>query len=152
MSGKCGKRIGVFMGPRWILLVAAISGFIGVSIGAFGAHGLPAQLKKAGFEQSSITKKLDQCEIGVRYQLVHAVAILAIGLSAASQNRRLLRAACGMFLAGTIFFSGGLYSLAFADFLGHWSIVPAGGLMFLLGWGFLAAASTTSNPTTSTMQ
>ena len=129
------------MGPRWILLVAAISGFIGVSIGAFGAHGLPDQLKKAGFDDSKIAKKHEQCEIGVRYQLVHAVAILAIGLSAVSQDRRLLRAACGMFLAGTVLFSGGLYSLAFADLLGHWSIVPAGGLMFLIGWGFLAAAS-----------
>ena len=122
-------------------MVAAISGFIGVSIGAFGAHGLPDQLKKAGFDDSKISKKLEQCEIGVRYQLVHAVAILAIGLSAASQDRRLLRAACGMFLAGTVLFSGGLYSLAFADLLGHWSIVPFGGLMFLIGWGFLAAAS-----------
>jgi uncharacterized membrane protein YgdD (TMEM256/DUF423 family) len=135
------KRIGEGMGPRWILLVAAISGFIGVSIGAFGAHGLPDQLKQAGFDDSKISKKLEQCEIGVRYQLVHAVAILAIGLSAASLDRRLLRAACGMFLTGTVLFSGGLYSLAFADLLGHWSIVPSGGLMFLIGWGFLAAAS-----------
>jgi uncharacterized membrane protein YgdD (TMEM256/DUF423 family) len=46
-----------------------------------------------------------------------------------------------MFLAGTVLFSGGLYSLVFADLLGHWSIVPSGGLMFLIGWGFLAAAS-----------
>lgn len=134
------------MGPRWIVLVAAISGFIGVGVGAFGAHGLPKQLQKAGFTEFEVSKKLEQCEIGVRYQLVHAVAILAIGLSAASQDRRLLRAACGMFLAGTILFSGGLYSMAFADSIGHWSIVPIGGLMFLIGWGLLAAASMSSSP------
>ena len=126
------------MGPRWILIVAALSGFIGVGIGALGAHGLPDYLDKKGFDEAKIAKKLDQCEIGVRYQMIHTLAILAVGVSGIGRRSALARASCGMFLAGSVFFSGGLYSIVYADFLGHWSIVPLGGMMFLIGWLLLA--------------
>ncbi len=136
------------MGPRWILIAASISGFFGVAVGAFGAHGLPAKLKASGLDEAIISKKLDQCEIGVRYQLIHTVTIVALGLSSLTRTTGLARAACGMFFAGILLFSGGLYSISFLDFLGHWSIVPMGGLMFLIGWILLGLASVTA-PTIS---
>lgn len=127
-------------GPKWIVLFAAFFGFVGVAIGAIGAHGLPEQLKSQGFEPEVVAKKLDQCEIGVRYQIAHALAMLAVGLSPITARSALARAACGMFLSGILFFSGGLYSLSLADTIGHWSIVPTGGMMFLIGWVLLFAS------------
>jgi uncharacterized membrane protein YgdD (TMEM256/DUF423 family) len=127
-------------GPKWIVLFAAFFGFVGVAIGAIGAHGLPERLKSQGFEQEMVAKKLDQCEIGVRYQIAHALAMLAIGLSPITARSGLARAACGMFLSGTLFFSGGLFSLSLANTIGHWSIVPTGGMMFLIGWALLFAS------------
>ncbi|XZE42967.1 DUF423 domain-containing protein [Pirellulaceae bacterium SH467] len=137
-------------GPKWIVLFAACFGFIGVAIGAIGAHGLPEQLKSQGFEPDVVAKKLEQCEIGVRYQIAHALAMLAIGLSPLPGRSSLARAACGMFLAGILFFSGGLYAISLADTIGHWSIVPLGGMMFLVGWFllFLSACRISSDTDT----
>jgi uncharacterized membrane protein YgdD (TMEM256/DUF423 family) len=129
------------VGTRWIVLIAAVSGAMAVGIGAMGAHGLPARLTAQGFDEPTVQKKLEQCEIGVRYQAYHAIAMLALGLSSWTQSHRLPRAACGMFLAGTLFFSGGLYSMVFLNRMGHWSIVPAGGSMLIVGWLLLVLAS-----------
>ncbi|XZE17774.1 DUF423 domain-containing protein [Pirellulaceae bacterium SH449] len=122
------------MGPRWIVLFATVFGLIAVGVGAIGSHGLPDRLKKSGLDDEQVAKKLEQCEIGVRYQMYHALAMLAVGLSSMPSRSSLARAACGMFLSGTLFFSGGLYSLSLFNTLGHWSIVPMGGVMFMIGW------------------
>lgn len=114
------------------------------------AHGLPDQLQSQGFEPDIVAKKLDQCEIGVRYQIAHALAMLAIGLSPLPARSSLARAACGMFLAGILFFSGGLYAISLADTIGHWSIVPMGGMMFLIGWFLLFLSACRVSIDTST--
>ncbi len=93
------------MGPRWIAFVAAIFGLMAVGIGAMGSHSLPDRLKKSGLDEAQVAKKLEQCEIGVKYQMYHALAMLAVGLSALPSRSALARAACGMFLAGSIFFA-----------------------------------------------
>lgn len=128
------------MGPRWIALVAAVFGLMAVGIGAMGSHSLPDRLKKSGLDEVQVTKKLEQCEIGVKYQMYHALAMLAVGLSALPKSSALARAACGMFLVGTVFFCGGLYSLSLFNTLGHWVIVPLGGGMFMVGWILLGLA------------
>lgn len=128
------------MGPRWIALVAAIFGLMAVGIGAMGSHSLPDRLKKSGLDEAQVAKKLEQCEIGVKYQMYHALAMLAVGLSALPNRSALARAACGMFLAGSLFFCGGLYSLSLFNTLGHWAIVPLGGVMFMIGWIMLGLA------------
>ena len=64
-----------------LVLIAALSGAISVGIGAMGAHSLPKQLEARGYSESVVQKKLDQCELGVRYQLFHSIAVLALGLS-----------------------------------------------------------------------
>jgi uncharacterized membrane protein YgdD (TMEM256/DUF423 family) len=66
--------------------------------------------------------------------------MLAVGLSALPKSSALARAACGMFLVGTVFFCGGLYSLSLFNTLGHWAIVPMGGVMFMIGWILLGLA------------
>lgn len=119
---------------RWLLFLAGISGAIAVGIGAMGAHSLPKQLERRGLAPEVIAKKLDQCELGVRYQMYHALALAALALSNAVAASRLMRAAAVLFLIGTLCFSGGLYSIVFADQILHWSIVPLGGSTLILAW------------------
>jgi uncharacterized membrane protein YgdD (TMEM256/DUF423 family) len=126
---------------RWLLLLAGISGAIAVGIGAIGAHSLPKQLEKRGLAPEVVAKKLDQCELGVRYQMYHALALATIALSAIAAKSKLLTAASVLFLLGTICFSGGLYSIVFADQIIHWSIVPIGGTTLIAAWLCVATSA-----------
>ena len=122
------------LGSRWLVLVAAISGFICVGIGAMGAHSLPKRLQQTGLSDIEVQKKIGQCEIAVKYQMFHTLAILSIGLAPATASRRAWKVACFLFLVGIGLFSGGLYSMVFFDATGHWSIVPLGGATMMLAW------------------
>jgi uncharacterized membrane protein YgdD (TMEM256/DUF423 family) len=144
-----------------LVLIAALSGAISVGIGAMGAHSLPKQLEARGYSESVVQKKLDQCELGVRYQLFHSIAVLALGLSplaippgfAVPSNStstgtpspvkpmRGVKVAAILWILGICCFSGGLYSIVFADQIIHWSIVPLGGTLLILGWLALAATA-----------
>ena len=122
------------IGSRWLVLIAAISGFVCVGIGAIGSHSLPKRLHESGFQEIEVQKKLAQCEIAVKYQMVHTLAILAVGLCPATATRRIWKVACILFFAGLCLFSGGLYSMVFFDRMGHWSIVPMGGATMMVAW------------------
>ena len=122
------------IGSRWIVFFAALSGLVGVGIGAMGAHSLPKRLQESGFSESEIQKKIDQCEIAVKYQMVHTLAILAVGLCPATATRRAWKVACILFFSGVCLFSGGLYIMVFFDKMGHWSIVPLGGATMMVAW------------------
>ena len=124
---------------RWIVLTAGVLGILGVAIGAYAAHGLEALLGKQGLEAAEILKRLDQCEVAVRYHMLHTLALLAIGLSPAIQGRRRTNAAALLMLLGIALFSGGLYSMVFLGEIGHWAIVPSGGLCLLMGWCWVAS-------------
>jgi len=121
-----------------MIMVAAISGCIGVGIGAIGSHSLPKRLESQGLSEPLVNKKLNQCEIAVRYQIYHSLAILAIGLAPASRLRKSWIAASMLFAMGIMLFSGGLYSMVFLDRMGHWSIVPLGGGVWMVAWLALA--------------
>jgi uncharacterized membrane protein YgdD (TMEM256/DUF423 family) len=114
------------------LLAAGFLGAVGVAIGAYSAHGLESSLLEQGIEVDAVAKRIDQCEVGVRYHLLHVVALLAIGCSRLPQMA--FGWAAAFWTLGVGLFSGGLYSLAFLGILGHWAIVPLGGLSFILGW------------------
>ncbi len=122
------------IGSRSLVFAAAVSGFICVAIGAMGAHSLPKNLQKAGFSETVIAKKIEQCEIAVRYQMYHTLAILGLALSPAIRQRRAWRVSCVLFFLGILLFSGGLYSMVFFDRMGHWSIVPIGGTVLIIAW------------------
>ncbi len=119
---------------RWIVFLAGVLGALGVGLGAFAAHGLAEYLAKQNLELEAIAKRLDQCDVAIRYHMLHVVALLAIGLSASSAHRSLAVLASAFFLLGMTLFSGGLYSMVFLGVMGHWAIVPAGGLCLILGW------------------
>ncbi len=116
------------MGRR-ILIVGAIVALTGVAAGAFGAHGLRPILSE---------KMMTVFETGVRYHLIHALAMLVAGLGAQVFHVRSLMMAGWMFLVGIIIFSGSLYVLALSDMSALGILTPFGGLAFLTGWGFLA--------------
>ena len=114
------------------LLLGSISAFIGVAAGAFGAHGLEARLP---------AELLAVYETGVRYELVHAVALLFIGLAADRWPKAGWARAGWMFLVGTVLFSGSLYILALTGARALGAVTPLGGLCFLLGWIFSVSAA-----------
>lgn len=101
---------------------AAVLGFVGVALGAFGAHGLKALLAANG--------TLEVWQTAVLYNLVHAVA----GLFAAERKP----VASWLFAAGVLAFSGSLYVLAITNLRWLVAVTPIGGLLFLIGWGWLA--------------
>jgi uncharacterized membrane protein YgdD (TMEM256/DUF423 family) len=106
-----------------LLIAAGLLGFIGVALGAFGAHGLKETLGSSG--------QLKNWEKAVFYQLVHAVALLALGGRASVISVR----SGWCWIIGTLCFSGSLYWLALGGpvkFL--WPVTPLGGLALLAGW------------------
>ena len=117
---------------RLFLTLGALSGAIGVAAGAFGAHALRARLEP---------RMLEVFETGARYQMYHALALVAIALSNRARNSRWLTVASVLFLIGTLCFSGGLYSIVFADQILHWSIVPLGGTTLIAAWLCIAAGA-----------
>ena len=117
---------------KTFLLIGALAGFLGVALGAFGAHGLRARLSP---------DMLAVFETGVRYHMYHALAIILVGLIAARLDGWFIRASGWCFSAGIVLFSGSLYSLAITGITILGAITPFGGLAFLLGWVFLIVAA-----------
>jgi uncharacterized membrane protein YgdD (TMEM256/DUF423 family) len=105
--------------------IGGASAFVGVALGAFGAHALRARLTP---------DLLAVFETGARYQLVHALALIGVWLASVRAPGRALSAAGTLFLAGTILFSGSLYALALTATRAWGMVTPLGGLCFLAGW------------------
>jgi len=106
------------------LRLAAVSGFLVVALGAFGAHGLKDLLVKQG--------TLEVWEKAVLYQMFHTLALL---LLASRPSVHAGAAVC--FLLGILIFCGSLYGLALTNVRWLGAITPLGGVGFLLGWGWL---------------
>lgn len=117
---------------RWITLAAGLLGFTGVAFGAFGAHALRETLIAQG--------TLETWKTAVLYQLVHAVALLALAGWRDSHAGPSAKIA-GCWVAGVLLFSGSLYLLALGGprFLGP--VTPLGGVALLVGWGWLVVST-----------
>ena len=120
------------MNGRTILIVGAIFGFTGVLAGTFGAHGLEPILK----QWHGSSDRLPTWEIAVRYQMYHALALLALcGISHHYHgNQKLLGIVGWLFTIGTLIFSGTLYGLVLSGIGILGAITPIGGLLLLAGW------------------
>ena len=114
---------------RHFIFLGAINGFLAVAFGAFAAHALK-NLLSAGL--------LEVFQIGVEYQAMHALALLAVGLLGRDGRSRALKLAGWAFATGILLFSGSLYILALTDIRWMGAVTPFGGTAFLLGWGALA--------------
>lgn len=110
-------------------VLGSVSALVAVAAGAFGAHALRAQLSSDLFAAF---------ETGARYQMYHALALLAVAAAPAGQSSRAVRAAGWLFVMGTIFFSGSLYLLALTGMRWWGAVTPLGGVCFLAGWAAFA--------------
>lgn len=116
---------------RMHLVLGALLAILAVMLGAFGAHGLKNILDAGA---------MNTFEIGVRYQMYHALAILLLGGLAAQANLAWCRRAAQMFIVGCVLFSGSIYLLALTGQKWLGPITPVGGLCFMLGWGAVVVA------------
>ncbi len=109
-------------GARGWLVVAALLGASGVAFGAGGAHALRPLMAP---------EYVPTFETGVRYHLLHAVALLALALGG---EGRPIALPAALFALGTLLFSGSLYALALGAPRGLGIVTPFGGVALLLGW------------------
>ncbi len=117
---------------RLFILIAAVSGFLSVVIGAFAAHGLKKVLAP---------EMIEVVKTGVQYQMYHSLALLLIALLLIHKPAAMgLKAGGWAFILGSLMFSGSLYALALGAPRWLGPITPFGGLCFLVGWFLLAVA------------
>lgn len=119
---------------RTFVIAAAVFGFIGVAAGAFGAHALRGSLEP---------RDLEIFETAVRYQLIHAVALLGVASAAARwpEVSGAVALSGWSMVAGVLIFSGSLYALVGTGMRGLGAITPIGGVALLIGWASLAWAA-----------
>lgn len=115
------------MAKIW-LSIAALSGFLSVALGAFGAHGLKGVLDQYG-------KGI--YETAVQYHMYHSLALLAVGALQICRPKCNLKLSGGSFIIGMVLFSGSLYLLALTGLKWLGAVTPVGGITLLLGWAGL---------------
>ena len=117
---------------RLFLVLGALSAFVAVGAGAFGAHGLRSRLTP---------DLLAVFEVAVRYQMYHALGLIACAWAVSKWPGPLANGAGWLFIAGTVIFSGSLYALSLTGVRWLGAITPIGGLCFLAGWLCLAGVA-----------
>jgi uncharacterized membrane protein YgdD (TMEM256/DUF423 family) len=117
---------------RVFFTLGGICGLLGVALGAFGAHALKARVD---------ADLLMTFEVGVRYQMYHAFALLVVGWAQTRWPGAVLTASGWLFVIGTVLFSGSLYALTFSGLRWLGAITPLGGLALIAGWVCLSWAA-----------
>ena len=114
---------------RTFAVLGALSAALGVVAGAFAAHGLRGRVAP---------DLLAVFETGARYQMYHALALLAVAWALDRWPGSAAAVAGWLFVAGTVLFSGSLYLLALGNPSWLGAVTPVGGLCFIAGWAVLA--------------
>ncbi|MCB1179419.1 MAG: DUF423 domain-containing protein [Leptospiraceae bacterium] len=109
-----------------LMILSSIGGFLAITLGAFGAHGLKSHLSE---------RELQIFETGVKYQFYHSLAILIVCIIARVFDIPKLVISAWIFIFGMILFSGSLYILVITHTRTWGMITPVGGTLFLVGWG-----------------
>ena len=117
---------------RTFVALGALSALVSVAAGAFGAHALRTRLAP---------ELLAAFETGARYQMFHALGLLAAAWAGERWPGPAAAWAGWLFLAGTVAFSGSLYLLALTGTRWLGAVTPLGGVAFLAGWLALAWAA-----------
>lgn len=118
------------MEPGYLFLAGTVSACIGVFIGGARAHVLSKVIPP---------ERMPLLEVGMRYQMIHSMAMLWSWLILHHADSRLPYYAGWLFLCGVLVFSGGMYAASFSGNRNLAKLAPAGGLLFLMGWICLAA-------------
>ena len=117
---------------RLFFTIGSLSAFLGVALGAFAAHALKGRIDP---------DLLSAFEVGVRYQMYHALALLAVGWAHTRWQGAFLTTSGWLFVLGTVLFSGSLFLLSLSGERWLGAIIPFGGLAWLAGWLCLAWAA-----------
>ena len=117
---------------RLFLIFGTAFAFIGVAAGAFGAHSLKGRIS---------TDMLSVFEVGVRYQMYHAFALIAAAFFQSKWPSPIVVIGGWLFTTGIILFSGSLYLLSIEGVKWLGAITPLGGLAFLVGWMLMILAA-----------
>lgn len=117
---------------RLFVMLGALSGALAVAAGAFGAHALRARVEP---------RLLETFETAARYQMYHALALVAVAWVASRAPSSLVNWSGWLFVVGTVLFSGSLYALVFTGVRALGAITPLGGVCFIAGWACLALAA-----------
>jgi len=116
---------------QWSIAGGALLGALAVLAGAFAAHALRGRLAP---------EALTLVDTASRYQLLHALALVATGLLHLTRPSLATRLSAASFAAGTLFFCGSLYALAFGAPRALGMIAPIGGVLLVSGWLALAVS------------
>jgi len=112
--------------------LGALSALVSVAAGAFGAHALRERLTP---------DMLAVFETAARYQMYHALGLLAVAWAFGRWPGGAAVAAGWLFVGGTVLFCGSLYLLTLTGQRWLGAITPLGGLAFIAGWAALAWAA-----------
>lgn len=110
-----------------IKAAAALSAALAIAAGAFGAHGSEGQA-------------VDWLQTGSQYQLIHAVAAIAIVREAPRQAL--------LMLAGSVLFALTLYLMAIGGPRWLGAVTPLGGLAMIVAWIWLGVSFVRNRGTT----
>ncbi|HIM47537.1 MAG: hypothetical protein CL755_06545 [Chloroflexi bacterium] len=110
---------------RVLIMAGGILGLLGVVAGAMGVHALRDTLD---------ARALSTFETGVRFQMYHALALLAVGLLAGQWKTGIVKLSGVLFTVGVVLFSGSLYILAITGIGVFGAIAPLGGLSLMAAW------------------
>ena len=113
---------------RFFFAAGSLTAFLGVALGAFAAHSLKSRLTP---------EMLDIFEVGVRYQMYHALGLFVVAWASSRWPESNFNPAGWAFIIGIIIFSGSLYLLSLTGIRWLGAITPAGGIAFLIGWAIL---------------
>ncbi|MCG9697267.1 DUF423 domain-containing protein [Shewanella sp. Isolate11] len=116
---------------KGFFLIAALSGFLAVALGAFAAHGL---------KSVTTPEMIAIFNLGVEYQFYHTFALIAVAFCSHWIRSRLLDWAGYLFIVGIMLFSGSLYLYALIGAKWTGPVTPMGGVCFLVGWLCIAVA------------
>lgn len=119
------------MGKAWVA-AGAVAGLLSVAAGAMATHTLRGALEP---------DDLRTFETAVRFQMYHALALLATGLISARWQDTWVGLAGWLFLVGIVLFSGSLYILALTGIGAFGAIAPLGGLSLMAAWALLAVGA-----------
>lgn len=119
----------------WILRIASLFMLSAVILGAMGAHALESELS---------ADQLDSFQTGVRYQLIHGLALLSLPLLDKVFNMKWINLIGILMSLGIVFFSFSIYLLSTRSILGLEEsvsflgpITPIGGILLIFSWAIL---------------
>lgn len=114
---------------RRLTALGALLAGLSVALGAFGSHAL---------ETMVTPRRLQTWDTAVHYHMIHALALLWLGLYLQHFPHRGVLVSALLILAGTLIFSGSLYALVLLDAPVLGAITPIGGVLLIGGWFTLA--------------